>query len=293
MHILHVESDSSYHHWVVEELEKLHTKHPPLTFVSARSVSEAINTYINSSCPFDIILLNLTLPDADTYSALDNIYAVCGEIPIIVVDKQNDDLSGVDSLSRGAHDFINQDTCTPLQLYQSINFALGRARKFQSRMQNFDNLELAVESAGVGLWDWNLVSNDVTINEQWATIAGYQLDELRPFCMKKLLAMMPDEDIKTTLESLKSHWEGAVKIYRSEYRIKHKQGHFIWVEDSGRVVSRYKDKPTRMTGIHRDISERKAKENEFKKLSRIARESINGVSLPINTAEWNGSTKAL
>ncbi len=221
--------------------------------------------------------MNLTLPDADTYSALDNIYAVCGEIPIIVVDKQNDDLSGVDSLSRGAHDFINQDTCTPLQLYQSINFALGRARKFQSRMQNFDNLELAVESAGVGLWDWNLVSNDVTINEQWATIAGYQLDELRPFCMKKLLAMMPDEDIKTTLESLKSHWEGAVKIYRSEYRIKHKQGHFIWVEDSGRVVSRYKDKPTRMTGIHRDISERKAKENEFKKLSRIARESINGV----------------
>ncbi len=138
-------------------------------------------------------------------------------------------------------------------------------------------LELVLQSTNIGVWDWNVQSGDGNIDERWAEIAGYTKDELTPFTINTLLAMMPDEDKAVVQEKLEAHWQNDDSIYKSEYRILDKNGKTIWVEDTGRVVEwTPSGKPLRMVGTHQDITERKINEDQLKKLSRIASESING-----------------
>ncbi len=139
-------------------------------------------------------------------------------------------------------------------------------------------LELVLQSTKIGVWRWNVQTGEASIDARWAEIAGYTVDELTSFNIDTLLAMMPAEDAIIVRDKLEAHWRNNESIYKSEYRITHKSGKTIWVEDTGKVVEfDQKGRPVWMVGTHQDITDRKFDEDRLRKLSRIASESINGV----------------
>ena len=126
---------------------------------------------------------------------------------------------------------------------------------------------LALEGAGLGLWDWDVPSGRASFSPVWARILGYAPDELAPNVSSWEERVHPDDwrDIRAALEP---HLRGVTDAYRAEYRLKHKAGHWVWVLGAGRVLDRGEQgEPLRVVGIHEDISPRKAMEESLLQLA--------------------------
>jgi len=128
---------------------------------------------------------------------------------------------------------------------------------------NLKRLETVLHSARLGIWDWYLQSNSVLFNQDWKSMIGYQMNEL-PDELSTWENIIHPDDKEETMIILEKHVKGETDYYTSEHRIRHKNGHYIWVLDTGKVVEYdKKNNPTRATGIHQDITKRKTLEIEL------------------------------
>ncbi|WP_372626875.1 PAS domain-containing protein [Arsukibacterium sp.] len=122
-----------------------------------------------------------------------------------------------------------------------------------------------LEGTRIGTWQWNIQTGDTVFNERWAQIVGYTLDELAPVSIATWLDFAHPDDLADSGKLLEQHFAGKLPFYDSKCRMKHKNGHWVWVHDRGRVVSWTEDgKPLMMYGTHADITEQKMAELELK-----------------------------
>lgn len=124
--------------------------------------------------------------------------------------------------------------------------------------QNKRQLEQIIDNTAVGIWDWTIPTGEATFNERWADIIGYTLDELEPTSIDTWMAYAHPEDLQKSSDLLQAHWEGKTENYQMEARMRHKNGEWIWVYDSGRVIEWTETgEPLRMVGTHLDITTQK------------------------------------
>ena len=148
----------------------------------------------------------------------------------------------------------------------------------QELAESKKQLELVVDNTAVGIWDWHLATGKVNFNRRWAQIVGYELEELQPTSIETWSSFAHPEDLKKSGDLLEQHWSGKTSHYVCEARMKHKEGHWVWVLDTGRVVEWDESgAPLRMVGTHLDITEKKQAEFEMVRLSRIANQTDNAV----------------
>ncbi|SDD70874.1 PAS domain S-box-containing protein [Algoriphagus faecimaris] len=129
-------------------------------------------------------------------------------------------------------------------------------------------LSRVIEGTGAGTWEWNIQTGETVFNEEWANIIGFRLEELQPVSIDTWGKIVHPEDLNRSNEALQAHFDGKTPFYQCEARMKHKDGHWVWVMDRGRVFSWTIDgKPELMFGTHIDISEKKAREEELEQLN--------------------------
>ncbi len=140
--------------------------------------------------------------------------------------------------------------------------ALSKARLEEQA----ERLELVLESSRLGLWDWNMVTGETVFDERWAQILGYRLAELEPVSIQTWIGLSHPDDLAAANALIEEHVKGLTPFYDSEVRMQHRDGHWVWVHDRGRVVEWTSDgRPLRMTGVLDDISDRVAAEAALRK----------------------------
>jgi len=168
----------------------------------------------------------------------------------------------------------------------------------QSKSDNEERLELVINASGVGVWDWQVQSGELTFNERWAEIIGFTLEELLPIKFDTWSDNVHPEDLVKANKLLEQHWAGEVDLYEVEARMRHKKGHYVWVLASGKVVEWQEDgQPKRMLGTHLDITDRKERESERTIASQLLNESqkvakVGGWELNLETGllYWTAET---
>jgi PAS domain S-box-containing protein len=155
---------------------------------------------------------------------------------------------------------------TALLLWGLLNHYFAELRRASDRVHELEERwKFALQGEGQGVWDWDLSSPVAFVSEEWKRTLGYGPDELtgRVTDWKELI--LP-EDLPRVEAAIAKHLAGETPEYTSEHRIRCKDGHYKWIRDHGKVISRSADgKPLRFLGTHRDITEQKQAEE----LSRI------------------------
>ena len=118
-----------------------------------------------------------------------------------------------------------------------------------------------IEGTNVGTWEWNVQTGETTYNERWAEILGYSLAELQPVSIKTWQAHTHPDDLEESGRRLQQHFNGESPYYELEVRMRHRDGHWVWVLDRGKVASWSENgEPLKMFGTHQEITERKQAE---------------------------------
>ncbi|MFW6018321.1 MAG: PAS domain-containing protein, partial [Halapricum sp.] len=155
----------------------------------------------------------------------------------------------------------------------SRDIADRKARDRQIQ-QLTERLTLAVDGAGLGIWDWDMVTDEVEFNDQWAEMLGYSPDELDPHIDAWKRRVHPD-DIETVQTALEEHVRDETALYDTEHRMRTAAGDWKWIRDIGRIVERDDDgEPLRAVGIHLDVDEQKARERELERARTELRQII-------------------
>jgi two-component system cell cycle sensor histidine kinase/response regulator CckA len=142
---------------------------------------------------------------------------------------------------------------------------LLRPLRRQEHMQQELNreLELIVRGTGVGVWEWEVQTGNLRVNERWAGILGYTVQELEPISIQTWMDRALTEDLEHSNRLLQEVFSGRQAEYLCEARMVHRDGSIIWVLDQGRVTEWSPEGlPLRMMGTHLDITARKRQEEE-------------------------------
>ena len=122
-----------------------------------------------------------------------------------------------------------------------------------------------------GTWEWNVQTGETRFNERWAEIIGYSLAEIAPVSIETWLRRAHPDDLRTSQELLERHFSGELPYYECECRMRHRDGHWVWVLDRGRVTTWTSDgKPEWMYGTHQDITPRRLAEDALRDAKRAA-----------------------
>lgn len=112
-----------------------------------------------------------------------------------------------------------------------------------------------LDCAQIASWEWNIQTGEMRFNEHWARLIGYQLQELEPINIETWFHCVHPDDLPEYEAALRAHCNGEKPYYECEVRIRHKDGHWVWVRDHGRIVSRNEQgEPEWILGAHIDIS---------------------------------------
>lgn len=151
--------------------------------------------------------------------------------------------------------FYNQAIIKTREELEEYSSELEKKNKKLTDLKN--RLELAIEGANLGLWDWNIKDNQIFFNENWAQILGYELDEIEQ-SMKAWQSRVHEEDKRKATRKFKRHLMGKTEYFQSEHRLKTKSGDWKWIKALGEVVKRdEKDAPLRIVGVYLDIDDKK------------------------------------
>lgn len=148
-----------------------------------------------------------------------------------------------------------------LQRIRSYLFDLTRHKQLEASIEaTKERLYLALESARIGTWDVNNQTQELVVNARAAHMLGYREDEVEHNNQSWLDLVHPHDRVNTN-RALTHYSNPNMDVVALEYRIRHKKGHYVWVQSYGRAVERDADgQPRRIVGTLIDITESKCQE---------------------------------
>ena len=152
------------------------------------------------------------------------------------------------------------------RLIQKIGIALDVSKEIEAAnalLESEDRLRLAIDASKLGVFDFDLLTGEVNISDEWLAMLDYEPNAFR-LNFESWVKMLHPNDVENTLQVYQDYVTGKIPDYQVEFRMQKKDGTYRWILATGRVLSRDAEgNPTRMLGTHMNIDERKKREETF------------------------------
>lgn len=166
--------------------------------------------------------------------------------------------------------------------------------KLRSEAQlNTERLRLGsiLEATAVGTWEWDYVSDKIRVNDQWAGILGLSGEGGADCTLAEFRSFINPEDLERSIALLAEHINGGTKAYECELRLRHHDGHWVWVLDRGKIMSWQDGQPKLLFGTYHDITDRKAQQHTLERSERFLERT--GIAAGVGGWELDVRTQTL
>ena len=151
--------------------------------------------------------------------------------------------------------------------------AADRRKAEQALRTSEGRLTMTVQNTNIGIWDWDVSSNDVYLSPEWKRQLGYEEHEIDNVFQEWEDRLHP-EDHDRALGAIKAYLGRRESQFELEHRLRHKNGSYRWILSRGTLIANDGELSTRMIGIHIDVTDRKTAEE----LLRQAKEAAESAS---------------
>lgn len=117
----------------------------------------------------------------------------------------------------------------------------------------------------IGVWYCDKITKSEEVSKVWAAMLGYDFDELNPMDDDKFMQLIHPDDILHSLKKINRFYAGEISQYDNEFRMKHKDGHYIWILSKAEIYSWEEKKPKLIIGTHINIDDQKKAFEKVKK----------------------------
>jgi PAS domain S-box-containing protein len=251
-----------------------------------------------ASRPVDLVLLDLGLPDSFGVETVRRMYQAAPDIPIVVLTGLTDEEVAVEAVRQGAQDYIEKGQLNGRMLGRVIRYAVERARSERQILQANERFRLAASAAHEIIYDWDLPNGSIFRSEGLTRVLGISPESASPTRDWWLARVHPDDtaaldrQLKTALES--------ESTFIAEYRVRHRDGHYVNIWDRGVIVRDTHGRPIRIVGGQLDVTQRIRAEEEMRRTNETLRAFIKSSPLAIITLDragrvtsWNPAAEEL
>jgi len=162
--------------------------------------------------------------------------------------------------------------------YTIVLYDITERKKAEEQLQiSKHQLEKVIEGAELGYWDWNYQTGEHTVNERWLSMLGLTQLHIKNSIEDWSTLIHPD-DKQSLIDTIQEHIK-LNEAYVTEFRMKHIDGHWVWIQGAGAVVE-YDDishEPLRLCGTHQDITTRKKSEEKLLLSARVFSDTYEGI----------------
>lgn len=248
---------------LVEEFLLEQIEDPILTH--AKTYKEAEAYLLQEEPVFDVILLDLSLPDKDGVELIDETLKVSKNIPVIVLTGFTDLSFSVKSLAKGISDYLLKDDLSPALLYKSIIYSIERSHvsdKIKKSEQNYRQLfELSPEP--IVLFDLETYQF-MDVNRAALMSYGYSKEE---FLSMNLMDLKPERETESAKQIIHDTYDSLnIKLDGEHHHVK-KNGEEIIVEITASSI-KYNNKKARIA-LARDVTQKRKEEERLKLLESV------------------------
>ena len=155
-------------------------------------------------------------------------------------------------------------------------------------MESDARWQFALEGAGDGVWDWNVVTNEVFFSRNWKEMLGFEEHEIGNTIDEWEKRVHP-EDLERVHSDINRHFSGQDPVYINKHRMLCKNGKYKWILDRGKVISRTPEgKPLRVIGTHADITDRMRVEEKLNSSLSLLEATLESTADGILVADGHG-----
>jgi CheY-like chemotaxis protein len=170
---------------------------------------------------WDVVISDYHLPQFNAPEALRVVQEYNPLLPFVVVSGMIGEAAAVKLMKAGAHDYVAKANLTrlPEVILREVRDAKVRLERQQAQIElNLvkERLHLAIAGSGIGLWDWNVETGDLIVNEQWSTMIGYRPTELAPITFDTWASHVHPEDLLIAKAALDKHFRQETDKYECE-----------------------------------------------------------------------------
>ncbi len=148
--------------------------------------------------------------------------------------------------------------------------------------------EFALQGTNDGIWDWDITTNQVFYSNRWKAMRGFTEEEGGKRIEERTEAIHPD-DYERVMSLLDAHLVGQSEFFEAEYRVRCKDGSYLWVLDRGKALRDTSGRLVRMIGSETDITQRKLTEAALQKSEQRYYAVMDGASDAILLADAHGN----
>jgi PAS domain S-box-containing protein len=162
----------------------------------------------------------------------------------------------------------------------------------QALINSRARLQRVLNGSNDGFWDWNLISDEVEASDRFYRILGYLPGE-RPSDFRGLANTAHPDDADHTRRALAEHIEGRSDNVEVEYRMRHRNGSWVWVMARGKIYEHDESgRPSHMAGTITDVTVRHRMESAMRERERLLRAVLEAMPTSVLIADSRGTVTA-
>ncbi|MEO0868261.1 MAG: response regulator [Cyanobacteria bacterium J06642_11] len=215
---------------------------------------------------FDVVLLDLHLPDGQGLSLIKRLQQLAPQVPVVVLTSTQDPILAEAALQEGVQDYVvKSETFSPDRLtqlgyvdvgnllVQRIQYAIKRSESNNNVAIDQERCALVAQGTNDGIWDWDLEENRIYYSPNWRRLLGGPPMGDSP---EAWLSRIHPEDRERFEQTLDKYLTRQYSKFHCEYRLRHQNGDYLWVLTRGTAIWNAAGIAYRLVGCQTDMTMR-------------------------------------